>query len=481
MLMSLFRSYFTRRPIGRHAGTSRIYSRPRLEALEDRLVPAVLRVGANETFATISAALSAASAGDTVSVDPGVYQEQVAVAKNGIKLVANTPTSLTKILAPTALNGSIVDISGASVVLKGFTIDGGGNAAGLIDSAVRVEDGASATIRNNHITGLFIGSNSQIGFGIRVGTAATTAATSAKILNNVIDTYQKDGIIVDGSGVSAIVSGNVVTGDGPIASVAQNGVEVSHDASASVTFNTVTQNQYTGSDFIAVGIVVFHDTTGSVVVAQNHVNQNESGASTDTVNGTVLTNNDLSGNTLDGIDMFSSTNTLVRHNDIQNNGLTTSNGVQSLGFGIFMSGCNNNDARWNEVAHNGSDGIHLESSNSNLLTADQSNSNGGVGILLLNSNGNAIVFSAVVGNAGAGIQLIASSNNTITYNVIAGNGEAGIAVDAQSVGNNIQANLVVDNGDGNYSCQLGVGGNNNTWQTYQNVSSYLAALLADDC
>ena len=27
----------------------------------------------------------------------------------------------------------------------------------------------------------------------------------------------------------------------------------------------------------------------------------------------------------------------------------------------------------------------------------------------------------------------------------------------------------------------GVGGNNNTWQTYQNVSGYLAALLADDC
>jgi parallel beta-helix repeat protein len=481
MLNSLFRSFFKRRPNRQNAGRSRVRTRLRLEALEDRLVPTTWNVGAHETLTSISAALNVASANDTISVDPGVYQEQVAIAKNGIKLVANNPAVLTKILAPASATGSIVDITGTKVVVKGFTIDGGGNSAGLIESAVRVEDGASATIRNNHITDLFNGTDNQSGFGIRVGTATTTVATSAKILDNVIDSYQKGGIVVDGSGASAIVSGNTVTGGGPLALVAQNGIQVSDNASASVTFNTVTENQYTGSDFISVGILVFNDTTGSVVVAQNYATQNETGVSTAEVNGTVVLNNDISSNTLDGIDMFSSTGTLVRHNDIENNGLTTSNGLQSLGYGIFMSGCNNNDARWNEVSHNGSDGIHLESSNSNLLTADESTSNGGVGILLLNSNGNTIEFSAVIGNGGNGIQLIASSNNTIIFNIVAGNAGTGIVVDAQSLGNNIQANIVVDNGDGNYSVQLGVGGNNNTWQTYQNVSSYLAALLADDC
>jgi parallel beta-helix repeat protein len=443
-------------------------------------VPATLHVGTGETYATISAALAQAGNGDTIKVDPGTYQEQVVIGKS-ISLVATGPAASTVIKAPTGLSGSVVDISAANVMFKGFTVDAGGNAAGTIDSAVRIEDGASATVRDSHITGLFNGTNNQAGYGIRVGTDTTTAPTLAKIINDVIDDYQKGGIIVDGSGASAIVRDNTVTGAGPAGLVAQNGIQISNNATANVTFNTVTKNTYTGTDFTSTGILVYND-TANVVVGQNTVTNNEVGLTLDAVRGTVVTNNELSNNTLDGTDMFTVTGVLFRHNDVENNGVNPAgNPLNIAGDGVHIETSTNNDLRWNESEHNGANGYYLLSSTGNLLSADGAFGNGASGITLDGSSNNTIVFSVTTQNVSDGITLKnGSHNNTVEYNISAGNGGFGINVDASSTGNTISNNAVFDNGDGNYSQQLGVGGNNNTWQTYQSETSNNACNLLED-
>src|SRR5262245_55236633 len=66
-------------------GSSR--ARPVLEALEDRVLLSTLLVDddraqfRNAPFTTISAAVAAASPGDTIKVAPGLYQESVLVNK----------------------------------------------------------------------------------------------------------------------------------------------------------------------------------------------------------------------------------------------------------------------------------------------------------------------------------------------------------------------------------------------------------------
>jgi parallel beta-helix repeat protein len=380
-------------------------ARPRLEALEDRLVPSALFVGTRKgEFATIGAALARATPGSTVLVDPGVYQEQVKIATNNVKLVADDADDLTKIMAPAGMTGSIVDVAATNVVLAGFTVDGGGNTAGSIDSAVRVEDGASATIFDNHITGLFNGTNNQTGFGIRVGTNSTTAFTSADIVANVIDAYQKGGIIVTGSGSSAFVEDNVVRGAGPAGLVAQNGIQVSTKASAVVRDNCVRDNIYTGNDFLAAGILVFND-SAQVEVTGNSATNNESGVVLDTVSGAVVIRNELESNTLDGIDLFSSTDVTIRHNKLNGNGLD----------GVFMQDSKFINISHNQARNNGANGFELLNSDSDVLRDNEVSHNAGDGVLLEGSSFNVVRFDKGQQNGGpAVVQDSASNNNDIS-------------------------------------------------------------------
>src|SRR5262249_47449141 len=168
------------------------------EALEGRWVPSTLIVDPTPgvgNFTSIQAAVTAAHNGDTIKVDPGTYVEQVTFnsGKSDINLIAtSSQADSTVIQAPSSASGAIVDVNGASnIFIKGFKIDGGGNAAGTLDSGVRVIGGGSATIRADHITGLYNGSNNQTGYGVRVGQSIASTFGTAKVISDTIDNYQK--------------------------------------------------------------------------------------------------------------------------------------------------------------------------------------------------------------------------------------------------------------------------------------------------
>ncbi|GAC1665595.1 MAG: hypothetical protein NVS9B9_26700 [Ktedonobacteraceae bacterium] len=83
-----------------------------------------------------------------------------------------------------------------------------------------------------------------------------TGSTAGKIWNNTIYNYQKGGIVTNGTGTTVDIKGNTVTGQGPVAYIAQNGIQIGYGASAQVIGNTVTGNSYTGSSTVSGGIIV---------------------------------------------------------------------------------------------------------------------------------------------------------------------------------------------------------------------------------
>ena len=82
------------------------------------------------------------------------------------------------------------------------------------------------------------------------------SSATGKVSGNTLTRYQKGGIVVNGSGSNVVVSGNTVTGQGPVDYIAQNGIQFGYGSSGSAMKNTVTEHSYTGSSTASGGIIV---------------------------------------------------------------------------------------------------------------------------------------------------------------------------------------------------------------------------------
>jgi PGF-CTERM protein len=139
-----------------------------------------------------------------------------------------------------------------------------------------------------------------------------------------------------------------------------------------------------------------------------------------------LTNNAVSNN-YDGIELFSSSNTL------------TSNNASNNGCGIELySSSNNNTLTGNTANSNTRYGILLfSSSNNNTLTNNTANSNTWYGIELYSSSNNTLTNNNASNN-GCGIELYSSSNNTLTNNSASNNTNYDFYSDENSHDNTIE-------------------------------------------
>ena len=161
-----------------------------------------------------------------------------------------------------------VDATGCDVgVYIGPTVSGVTVTASVHD-ANHVDifnDGGGATVTGstisnvgNHAGSTFAPNGVQTGIGVYYSCTAT-----GTISNNAINQYQKGGITVRNlDGVS--ITGNTVTGLGPVNFIAQNGIEAGFGScGATVTVanvghisgNTVTGNQYSGAGRSSPGTV----------------------------------------------------------------------------------------------------------------------------------------------------------------------------------------------------------------------------------
>ncbi len=279
----------------------------------------------NAQFMRIQDAVNAAQPGATIKVCRGTYPEQVKIpaGKDGLKLFS-VPDLAAVIKAPTVMTPpkAIVEVNGAhDVTLAHFTITGpGALGCDSLEYGVLVDNGGSALVASNHVTKIedspFGGC--QNGIGIRFGSSILGPA-SGSLVHNLIDQYQKGGVVIDGSGTNASAFLNWVQGIGPTDMIAQNGIQISRQASADVEGNVVTGNSYSPY-FLSYGVLDF-GAGNNVVIAHNDVYKNDEGIGLFTVTNEQISHNSSHDNYDDGIFADTDTsNNVIDHNAAFRNG-----------------------------------------------------------------------------------------------------------------------------------------------------------------
>jgi len=287
----------------------------------------------NAQYNSIQAAVDAASPGATIKVCAGTYTEQVKIpaGKDGLTLYS-VPDLQAVIHAPIAFVGheAIVWVNGAqNATIRHFTIEGpGSGGCDSIEEGVRVDNGGSALITDNHITDIHDTpfSGCQNGLGVRVGRNRDGTVGSATIVHNLINNYQKGGIVVDGLLTGppfsqAEVAYNQIQGVGPTPLIAQNGIQVSRGAVANVHNNTVTGNAFAPQTVTSVGILLFEDSSPNTQVTHNEVYANDEGIGLYTTTNTTISHNSAHDN-LSGDGLFADTDTannVISYNRFENN------------------------------------------------------------------------------------------------------------------------------------------------------------------
>ncbi len=368
-------------------------------------VPPTIRVGncPNATFSSIQNALDAAPEGATVVVCPGLYDEQLVVTKRlrlrGMRgavvrphgMTANTTSVRTgrPIAAVVVLRArAIVDRLEIDASLNGFTDCDDTESPLLMGVFFRNTGGA---LKRSEIHGVRLGeADADCDNGAAVYVQAGASPLRATIAGNVVYDYQRAGIVVSEPGATAVVRGNRVTGDGPTATVAQNGIQVAFGATARVVGNVVQNNHTptTAGCFFDGGNLIYDANRGRIV--KNTFTGNTAGVLV-TGSANLIARNVLDGESggtpvgLDGIAVFGNGNT-VNANRVRNMSQA----------GIMLVGSRNR-ARGNTIAETHAAPLceTLRSANgdcSELLTVC------GVGLWIAGGSGNVAVGNSFSGN-----------------------------------------------------------------------------------
>lgn len=162
------------------------------------------------------------------------------------------------------------------------------------------------------------------GFGNFLQPTCSSGITTGTINGNTILRYQKGGIVANCAGTNVTISNNVVTGEGPVNYIAQNGIQLGYGVKATVTSNTVTGNAYTGANGASSGGILV--VGGPCFGLPSTVNLS-------------ITKNTLTGNDV-GIWLFNGdatcgsvatkTNNTVKFNTISNGAVTNTTGFDSV-------------------------------------------------------------------------------------------------------------------------------------------------------
>ena len=138
----------------------------------------------NAGYATIQAAINAASAGDTVTVCPGTYVENITINKANLTVSSTDGYGVTIIRA--AVVNSVVTVTGVNATLAGFALVPAGSSA-KYDIGVNVAIGgnASTEIAYNYIRG------GRIGVNLGCGSSGST------VYHNMVRGATETGINID--------------------------------------------------------------------------------------------------------------------------------------------------------------------------------------------------------------------------------------------------------------------------------------------
>lgn len=230
-------------------------------------------------FQTIQAAVVAANPGDHITVAAGTYNENIDINKS--LTITGAGKSQTIIKDPaTPTSKTIVTIEGASTdaTLRNLTVTGPGpSSCDSLEYGVYVKGGANASLGDMAITNIADTpfSGCQNGVAIEVGRLADNTTGTATIHKVAVSGYQKNGITVDNTGSNATITDSTIIGQGPTTVTAQNGIQVSRGATATITNDTIRNNYYSPETALATGILLYN--AGPVTINNDTVTGNLSG------------------------------------------------------------------------------------------------------------------------------------------------------------------------------------------------------------
>ncbi len=222
---------------------------------------------ADAGYATIQAAVDAATKNDTIDICSGTYTEQLSITTPLSLLPANGPGTVTIALPGLPANSStpcdaaagatpygtpqdeISICTSGKVTLGALTVDAKWPAGTCNDNLYGILVAGGATLKATDLTMAGAGASPingcQGGVGIQVGMAWTSPVeVGHALLKGVkVSEYQKNGMTIDGAGSSAKISGANVQGAGKTPETAQNGIQVSNGAQATIKSSEIAGNE----------------------------------------------------------------------------------------------------------------------------------------------------------------------------------------------------------------------------------------------
>lgn len=318
-------------------------------------------------YGTIQSAVNAAAAGDNIVVCAGTYPEQVTITTSNLTLTGQgiatiQPTSATVNAADLDSAEPIVAIiaiesPAIGVHLSGLTVDGSGIQAsvdGCADDLVGVlyqasTGSASATLKHltiGNVTPFDSGCGAGLGILAQAGTTGAAKA-SLTISNNAVSGYGKNGVTCGDVGIKCTISSNTITTTATGAA-AQNGVQVGFGAVGSVTDNTISGNDWTGTG-TDPNPQVQSDFAAGVLLYAAGINGAGATTSSISVNGNHLTNNQI------GVEVVDSAASVKSNSILESSpGIADSIGVYGVGCDAYCGYFNdNNGSPLNSVAASG--------------------------------------------------------------------------------------------------------------------------------
>jgi Ca2+-binding RTX toxin-like protein len=270
----------------------------------------IWNVGTNpgDDYVHIQDAVNAAGDGDTIEIAAGTYREQVTVSGKSLTIhgagtgqtIIEAPDAASLVVSATDANSSrptkyavitVTNNNNADVTISGLTVNG--RDQGSIPSPPTNYDflgiyvlNANADINGVAVTGTRELDGSDVSgiqrnHSILVTSHAVAGAHTVEIQNSTISNFQKDGIFVNGSTLTANIHDNTIVGT-HTTHTAQNGIQVGslfgsvgtgdfNGTHATVNHNTITDIGNDGPPGSASGIIVFAGDASGVSITNNTV------------------------------------------------------------------------------------------------------------------------------------------------------------------------------------------------------------------
>ena len=374
----------------------------------------------------IQAAIDNATAGDTIYVYNGSYNENVDVDKQ-LTLVGEGADVVTVTAASS--NDHVFRVTINYVNISGFTATGatGTNCRGIYLYYVQ-----HCKISENNASGNY--------YGIDLYSSSDNTLTSNTANSNEygIDLYSS--------------SDNTLTSN--IANSNNYGIHLWYSSDHNtLTSNTANSNSDNG---------IWLDSSSDNTLTSNTANSNNYGiylsssSNCDTQHNTLTNNIANSNNYGIYLDSCYPSNSKTQHNTLANNTANSNN------YGICLRYSSDHNTLTNNIANSNNYGIRLDTfaintPSDNTLTNNIANSNSDDGIYLESSNNNTLTENTANSNK-HGIDLCYSSNNNISCNWVHNNTDLGFYLRSGSTGNTIANNSIIANGvvqgDGSYHWQF---------------------------